>query len=126
MPYSTHRRWWTVADAAQMLRVHTDTLYDACASGDFPHERWDGGQIRIPCEALRMTYVPDEATLVLSRRLARHTHVLGDVDQLALDLPPSMLIEVRLYRNGERKRAHDYERRLWGHNKPQDMRSKAV
>lgn len=115
--YQTHRRWWTVADAAQLLRVHTDTLYDACASGDFPHERWDGGQIRIPCEALRMTYVPTAEILHQMRKAQANLDNMPDPDQLSLDIPPSMLIPVRLYRNGDRKRAHDYERRLWGHNK---------
>ena len=114
--YQTHRRWWTVADAARVLRVHTDTLYDACASGDFPHERWDG-TIRIPCEALRMTWVPSAEHLADMRRHARFTEALGDVDQLSLDLPPTMLIPAKLYRNGTRKRAHDFEGALWGHNK---------
>ena len=80
--YSTHRRWWTVADAARLLRVHTDTLYDACASGGFPHERWDG-TIRIPCEALRMTYVATPEVLANQRRYAAFTQALGDIDQLA-------------------------------------------
>lgn len=114
--YQTHRRWWTVADAARLLRVHTDTLYDACAADDFPHERWDG-QIRIPCEALRMTYVPTAETLALQRRLRATAQNLPDPDQLSLDLPPSMLMPGHLYRNGERKRAFDHERALWGHNK---------
>ena len=117
--YQTHRRWWTVADAARLLRVHVDTLYDACASGDFPHIR-DGQVIRIPCEALMMTHVPDAETLALTRRQRATAASLPDPDQLALDLPPSMLVPANTYRNGERKHAHDYERRLWGHNKPVD------
>lgn len=115
--YSTHRRWWTVADAAQILRVHTDTLYDACASGDFPHERWDG-LIRIPCEALRMNYVPDRETLALTRRLSSTgRYSVPDYDQLELPLDPACLIPAKLYRNGERKYPHAYERALWGHNR---------
>ncbi len=114
--YQTHRRWWTVADAAQLLRVHTDTLYDAIRADDFPHQRWDG-LIRIPCEALRMTYVPDPETLALTRRWAASTANLPDPEQLALPLDPACLVPVRRYRNGERKYANDYERKLWGHNK---------
>lgn len=115
--YQTHRRWWSVADAARVLRVHTDTLYDACASGDFPHERWDG-VIKIPCEALKMTWVPTAEHLAIMRRQAAFTSTLDDIDQLALDIPPSMLIPAKLYRNGEKKRPFDHERALWGHNKP--------
>lgn len=120
--YCTSRRWWTVADAAQLLRVHTDTLYDACASGDFPHERWDG-VIKIPCEALRMTYVPTPEDLAEVRRHSRYVSTLEDVDQLPLPLDPSCLIPAKLYRNGTRKRAHDYEAHLWGHNKAVQGRS---
>lgn len=120
--WTTHRRWWTVADAAQLLRVHTDTLYDACASGDFPHIR-DGQVIRIPCEALMMTYVPDRETLALTRRWRATAANLPDPDQLALDLDPRCLVPASTYRNGERKRAFDHERALWGHNKPVDSRS---
>jgi hypothetical protein len=112
--YQTHRRWWTVADAAQVLRVNVGTLYDACKDG-FPHERWNGG-IRIPCEALRMTYVPDAATAHLMRTLGELA--VDDVDQLELPLDPSCLVPARAYRNGERKPAWDYERSLWGHNRP--------
>jgi excisionase family DNA binding protein len=111
--YQTHRRWWTVADAAQVLRVHPETLYDACRVGDFPHERW-GGSIRIPCEALRMTHVPDAATAALVREF--NTERLDDVDQLALPLDPSCLVPARTYRNGERKTTWAYEAALWGHN----------
>ena len=119
--YQTHRRWWSVAEAARVLRMHTDTIYDACASGDFPHERWDG-IIKIPCEALKMTYVPDEETLEMQRRLRATAPVeftfLDDPDQLALPLDPSCLVPARLYRNGDRKHPHAYERALWSHNKP--------
>jgi hypothetical protein len=112
--YQTHRRWWTVADAAQVLRVHPETLYDACRVGDFPHQRWSG-QIRIPCEALRMTYVPDAATAHLARTM--NSQPLGDVDQLFLPLDPACLVPARLYRNGERKPVWDYEAALHGHNR---------
>lgn len=123
MSYTTHRRWWTVADAARVLRVHTDTLYDACASGDFPHERWDS-MIRIPCEALRMTYVPDEETLALTRSWlsTAPSASLEDHDQLALPLDPSCLVPARLYRNGDSKHPHAYERALWSHNKGSEGR----
>lgn len=112
--YQTHKRWWTVADAARLLRVHTDTLYDAVRNDDFPHERW-GAEIRIPCEALRMTYVPSPDLVALARRIDTST---DDFDQLALPLDPSCLVPTtKRYRNGERKEAHDYERRLWSHNR---------
>lgn len=114
--YSTHRRWWTVADAARLLRVHTDTLYDAIRAGDFPHERWEG-LIRIPCEALGMTHIPDPETLAIQRKARLLSAALPDPDQLALPLDPLCLVPVRRYRNGERKRAHDYESALWSHNR---------
>ena len=113
--YQTHRRWWTVADAAQVLRVYPETLYDACRAGDFPHERWNG-QIRIPCEALRMTYVPDAATERIMRNFG--AQALEDCDQLFLPLDPACLIPARRYRNGERKDAWDYEAQQWGLNRP--------
>jgi hypothetical protein len=121
--YQTHRRWWTVADAAQVLRVHVETLYDACRADAFPHERWSG-QIRIPCEALRMTYVPDAATQHLARTMA--SQPLGDVDQLELPLDPSCLIPARTYRNGDKHRPWDYEARLWGLDKPSGAQKKRL
>lgn len=107
--YQTQRRWWTVADAAQMLRVHTDTLYDACAADDFPHIRV-GGVIKIPCEALRMTYVPDP---VVRWELIRTGQL--DPAQLELPLDPSCLVPVRRFRNTrEVIKPFHYEGALYG------------
>lgn len=59
----TDRAWFTVEDAAKILRVRRNTLYDACASGDFPCSRWGGSDgswfIRIPAEALLLTPRPE-------------------------------------------------------------------
>lgn len=100
----TDRAWWTVEDAAQLLRVHRETLYDACASGDFPHIRV-GRYIKIPAEALLLTPRPDPA---LETAKVRDEHA----GQLAFefDVP---IIPVRRYRNtGEQVRIGDYETRL--------------
>lgn len=104
--YETHRMSWTVEETAKMLRVHRDTVYDACASGQMPSYRI-GNIIRIPSAALRMKYVPDEATrAVLS--------LSEDLEQLELPLDPSCLIPVRRYRNTrEIINAWDYEKALW-------------
>ena len=99
----TDKPWWTVAEAAALLRVHTDTLYDACASGDFPCSRV-GPYIRIPAEALRMRVRPSTRT---------RTYHDDDVWQLELDLDPACLIPVRRYRNGDIREVWDYEKNLW-------------
>lgn len=113
--YQTHRRWWTVADAARLLRVHVETLYDAVRADEFPHERWEG-LIRIPCEALRMTYVPTPEVLAQQRRSAAMSDNLGDPDQLALPLDPSCLVPVRRYRNTrELIGPWEYERKKYGY-----------
>ena len=49
----------------------TQTRCTTLASGDFPHERWDG-TIRIPCEALRMTYVATPEVLANQRPSRAH------------------------------------------------------
>ncbi|WP_183595065.1 helix-turn-helix domain-containing protein, partial [Nocardioides soli] len=80
----TERAWWTVEDAARLLRVHTDTLYDACASGTFPHNRIGDSSawfIRIPCEALRLRLRPE------IRERTYNTY--GDTAQLELPLDVS-------------------------------------
>ena len=90
----TDRAWFTVQQAAEILRVHTDTLYDACASGDFPCSRWGGTSnwfIRIPAEALRMRVRPETQQ--------RSYHLTDDPWQLELPLDVSCLIPVRRYRN---------------------------
>lgn len=122
--YQTHRASWTVEDAARLLRVHTDTLYDACRRGDFAHERLGGdtGPIRIPCEALRMTYVPDAATarVIEAHRMRSKDFVfsLREPDPLQLELDLGPIKTVRVYRNtGEVIGVWSYERELWGHNK---------
>lgn len=102
--YRTSRAWWTVADAARLLRVHTDTLYDACRTGDFPCKKV-GPYYRIPAEALRMTVDPAVK--------ARTWHVSDEPLQLALDLDPNCLVPVRRFRNGEAKRPWDYEKELF-------------
>lgn len=94
----TDRAWWTVDDAAQLLRVNRKTLYDACAAGDFPHDRI-GPYIKIPAEALMLTVRPQTQT--------RTYHVTDDPWQLELPLGP--IVPVRRYRNGEVRRIGDYE-----------------
>ena len=88
MPRYTDRSWWTVEDAANLLRVNIHTLYRAVAANDFPHSRV-GPYIRIPCEALLLTPHPSTRS--------RNYH-LEDDGQLAFefDVP---LVPVRLYRN---------------------------
>lgn len=102
MPY-TLRPWWTVDDAARLLRVNRKTLYDAIKAGDFPHSRV-GPYIRIPCEALRLTAHPSTQS--------RTHHVEDDADQLTLDLGP--LVPVRMWRNGGPINAYSYEHNLYG------------
>jgi len=105
----TDRPWWTVEDAARLLRVHTDTLYDACASGDFPHKKV-GVYIRIPAEALRLRVRPSTKT--------RTYHVTDDVLQLALPLDPNCLVPVRRFRNGELRGTNHYVDALYSQKVP--------
>lgn len=103
----THRAWWTVDDAARLLRVNRKTLYDACANDDFPHKRI-GVYIRIPCEALRLTLHPSVKE--------RTYNIKDDAAQMELPLDVSCLVPVRRYRNTrELITAWDYERNLWRH-----------
>ena|SRR5690349_16109472 len=98
----TDRAWWSVEDAAKLLRVNIHTLYRACAADDFPHKRV-GPYIKIPAEALRLTVLPSTQS--------RNWH-LEDSAQLAFefDVP---LIPIRRYRNdGPRIRFGDYEVQL--------------
>lgn len=98
----TDRPWWTVEDAARLLRVNVHTLYRACAADDFPHKRHSFG-IRIPCEALLLTPKPET--------YSRNYHVadLADPEQLAFDYG-APLIPVRTYRNSDQPvRPGDYE-----------------
>ncbi len=105
---TTDRAWWTVEDAARLLRVNRKTLYDACNAGDFPHKRI-GVYIRIPCEALRLRLHPAVRE--------RTYNIRDDAAQLELPLDVFCLVPVRRYRNSrEVIEAWDYERALWGHN----------
>jgi excisionase family DNA binding protein len=45
--------WLTPAEAAELLRVHKRTIYDACAADQLPHVRV-GRTIRIPRSALEV------------------------------------------------------------------------
>lgn len=101
----TDRAWWTVDDAARVLRVNRKTLYDACASGDFPSKRV-GMFIRIPAEALLMTPKPDT--------LSRNWHVENSNEHLyqyefEYDVP---IVPIKRYRNGDIRRVGDYETSL--------------
>ena len=102
----TDRAWFTVEDAARLLRVRRNTLYDACRRGDFPCSRWGGSDgtwnIRIPAEALLLT--PRVSTY--SRNW--HQDAIREPEQLSFDFEPP-LIPVRLYRNGEPRNVGDYE-----------------
>ena len=115
MTYYTERAWWTVDDAARLLRVNRKTLYDACNADDFPHKRL-GHYIRIPCEALGMRLAPHVKE--------RTYNIPDDAAQLELPLDVSALIPVRRYRNTrELITAFDYERHLWGLDGPRKHRN---
>lgn len=86
----TDRPWWTVEDAAQLLRVNRKTLYAAIAADDFPHTKL-GAFIRIPAEALRLSVRPQTRS--------RSWHLTDDFMQLELPLDVSCLIPVRRFRN---------------------------
>lgn len=98
----TDRAWWTVEDAARLLRIRRNTLYDACASGDFPAKKV-GMYWRIPAEALLLTPRVDTRS--------RNWHVEADSSQLEFIFDPP-LIPIRRYRNGERRTVGDYEASL--------------
>lgn len=91
----SNRAWFTVEEAARILRIRRNSLYEACASGDFPCERFGGTNdkwfIRIPCEALRMRLAPAVK--------ARSYNIPEDSGQLELPLDPACLIPVRRFRN---------------------------
>lgn len=115
--YTTDRAWWTVEDAARLLRVNRKTLYDACNADDFPHKRV-GPYIKIPCEALGMRLIESVKE--------RTYNLPDDVMQLELPLPVAMLTPVRRYRNTrEVVEAWDYERHLWGLDGPRSRRQTA-
>lgn len=103
MPRYTDRPWWTVEDAAALLRVNVHTLYRAIARDDFPHQKI-GKYIKIPAQALLLTPLPDP---LVSRVFPTNYVQL----ELPLDPPP---VPVRRYRNGQPKAAWDHERALWG------------
>lgn len=108
----THRPWWTVDDAAALLRINPHTLYRAVARGEVPVQRV-GPYIRIPAEFLGM-HVAAPARYVPASRTYHHS----DPDQLELPLDPRCLIPVKVWRNtGQPIAAFDYEHQLWGHNK---------
>jgi len=99
----TDRAWWTVEDAALLLRVNVHTLYRAVQRNDFPHQRI-GKYIKIPAEALLLTPLPDP--------VIRRVFPTREVQlELPLDPPP---VPVRLYRDGTRRATWDHERALWG------------
>lgn len=101
----TDRAWWTVEDAAELLRINKHTLYRAIQADDFPHKRI-GPYIRIPCEALRLRLRPE---------IKQRTYNMpDDAAQLELPLDVSCLVPVRRYRNTrELIQTWDYERALW-------------
>lgn len=104
--YTTSRPSWTIADASRLLRVSTDALYDACASGQMPSYRI-GNTIRIPSAALRMKYVPEPV---------QNWGGSEDLEQLELPLDPSCLIPVRRFRNTrELIGPWEYERKKYGY-----------
>lgn len=106
-PIYTDRAWWSVADAARMLRVNVNTLYQACAAEDFPHERWENGYISIPAEAMGLTPKP----IIIEGY--NDTEVKGQLE-LPFEKP---IIPVRVYRNtGQRIGIGDYELAL-SHNR---------
>lgn len=101
----TDRPWWTVEDAARLLRVNRKTLYEACAAGDFPCDRV-GRYVRIPAEALRLT--PRTQTR------SRTYHVSDDSAQLMLPLDVFCLVPVKRFRNTrEIVEAFHYEHDLY-------------
>jgi excisionase family DNA binding protein len=108
VPRYTDRPWWTVEDAAKLLRVNVHTLYRAVARNDFPHQKI-GPYIKIPAEALLLTPLPDP----IVQRVLR-TQVKDEQLELPLDPPP---VPVRLYRDGSPIRPWGYEDALWRTNK---------
>ena len=104
MPHYTDRPWWTVEDAARLLRVNVHTLYRAVQRNDFPHQKI-GVYIRIPAQALRLTPLPDPVAL-------RKFPERYDLDQLELPLEPPP-VPVKRYRNGQIKGVWDHESSLW-------------
>lgn len=104
MPYYTDQAWWTVEDAARLLRVNRKTLYDACKEDDFPHQRL-GWYIRIPAEALGMRVRPETKS--------RTYHVTDDHMQYELPLDPACLIPVKRFRNGDAREPWHYEDALY-------------
>lgn len=104
----THRAWWTVADAAQMMRLNPHTLYRAIARGEVPVMRV-GTYIRIPAEHLGLRVVkPAHA-----HQHTRSYHA-DDPYQLELPLDPKCLVPVKVWRNtGQRIPNWDYEYQLW-------------
>ncbi|WP_082502915.1 helix-turn-helix domain-containing protein [Nocardioides sp. Leaf307] len=105
MPYYTDRAWWTVDDAARLLRVNRKTLYDACNADDFAHKRL-GRYIRIPAEALGMLVRPETRT--------RTYHVTDEPAQLELPLDALCLVPVKRFRNTrERITPWHYEDNLY-------------
>lgn len=103
----TDRPWWTVKDAAALLRVNINSLYRAIAANDFPHQRWPNGYISIPAEALGLKPEP----IVIKGY--NDSEVIGQ-----LELPyPVPVIPVRTYRNSGRPvRMGDFELGL-SHNR---------
>lgn len=91
--YWSTRAWFTVDEAATMLRVRRNTLYDLCRSGEFPCSRWGGTDddwfIRIPAEALGFTVKPETRS--------RTYHVTDSPEQMELPLGP--FVPVRRFRN---------------------------
>lgn len=108
----THRAWWTVDDAAALLRMNPHTLYRAVRRGEVPAQRI-GIYIRIPAEFLGMRVAKPDPYVPASR-----TYHQDDPLQMELPLDPKCLVPVRVWRNtGKPIPNWDYERNLWRHVK---------
>lgn len=106
---TTARAWWTVDDAAALLRMNPHTLYRACRTGDIPAKKL-GNYWRIPAEALGFR-VEQPA---LPSAASRVYHLHNDPDQLELPLDPACLVPVKVWRNtGKPIPNWSYEHQLW-------------
>lgn len=102
----TDKPWWTVEDAARLLRVNIHTLYRAIARDDFPHQKI-GPYIKIPAEALFLTPLPETRS--------RTYHVSDEPEQMEFDFGMTF-VPIKRYRDGSTRRLGDYEVSL--SNKP--------
>lgn len=104
--YYTDRAWWTVEDAAALLRINKHTLYRAIAADDFPHKKV-GPYIKIAAEDLHMR--------VRVHVKQRTYNFIDDKEQLELPLPAACLTPVRRYVPEGRyiTKAQREEARIW-------------